>query len=211
MFSLSSGAPFTLASYVIEGGGSRNYAETKKLMYGDPGAWNALMSVIARPLVGYVRSQIDAGAQVIQIFRRWVGCLSPADYREYVFPHIRFLIDAISGQVPIIHFGTGTATLLDQQKEAGGDVIGLDWRVNLGETWGALGNVAVQGNLDPCVLLAYRGTIRRRAAATSAIRKNSAATAPRAAIDNSALTPSQTSISTTTRKQPEAAPLMSTA
>ncbi len=157
------GAPFTLASYVIEGGGSRNYAETKKLMYGDPGAWNALMSVIARSLVGYVRSQIDAGAQAIQIFDSWVGCLSPADYREYVFPHIKFLIDAISGPVPIIHFGTGTATLLDQQKKAGGDVIGLDWRVNLGETWDALGKVAVQGNLDPCVLLADRETIRRRA------------------------------------------------
>ncbi|MDP7167649.1 MAG: uroporphyrinogen decarboxylase [Nitrospinota bacterium] len=157
------GAPFTLASYVIEGGGSRNYAETKKLMYGDPGAWHALMSVIARSLVGYVRSQVDAGAQAIQIFDSWAGCLSPADYREYVFPHIRFLLDAISGPVPIIHFGTGTATLLDQQKKAGGDVIGLDWRVNLGESWDALGRVAVQGNLDPCVLLADRETIRRRA------------------------------------------------
>jgi uroporphyrinogen decarboxylase len=157
------GAPFTLASYMIEGGGSRNYAETKKLMYGDPGAWHALMSVIARSLVGYVRSQVDAGAQAIQIFDSWVGCLSPADYREYVFPHIRFLLDAISGTVPIIHFGTGTATLLDQQKKAGGDVIGLDWRVNLGESWDALGRVAVQGNLDPCVLLADRETIRRRA------------------------------------------------
>ena len=155
------GAPFTLASYVIEGGGSRNYIETKSLMYGDSGAWQALMSVITRSLVKYVKCQIGAGAQAIQIFDSWVGCLSPADYREFVFPHIRLLLDNISGEVPIIHFGTGTATLLEDQKKAGGDVIGLDWRVNLGETWDRLGGVAIQGNMDPCVLLADRATIRK--------------------------------------------------
>jgi uroporphyrinogen decarboxylase len=157
------GAPFTLASYVIEGGGSRNYAETKRMMYTEPAAWHTLMRLIARSLVGYLKAQVDAGAQVLQVFDSWVGCLSPADYREYVFPHIRFLLDAVSGAAPIIHFGTGTTSLLGEMKSAGGDVIGLDWRVNLGPTWDQLGNVAVQGNLDPCVLLGDRETIRKRA------------------------------------------------
>jgi uroporphyrinogen decarboxylase len=157
------GAPFTLASYMIEGGGSRNYAETKTLMYNDSGAWHALMNLISRSLVKYVKKQIEAGAQAIQIFDSWVGCLSPDDYREFVFPHVRLLLDGISGNVPVIHFGTGTATLLDEQKKAGGDVIGLDWRVNLGETWGRLGKVSVQGNLDPCTLLGDRDTLRKHA------------------------------------------------
>ncbi len=157
------GAPFTLASYVIEGGGSRNYAETKRMMYTEPGAWHELMRLIARSLAGSLKAQVEAGAQVLQIFDSWVGCLSPADYREYVFPHIRFLLDGVSGAVPVIHFGTGTASLLDEMRSAGGDVIGLDWRVNLGPTWDRLGRVAVQGNLDPCFLLGDRETIRKRA------------------------------------------------
>lgn len=155
------GAPFTLASYVVEGCGSKNYIEAKSLMYSDSGAWNALMGIITRSLAKYVKCQINAGAQAIQIFDSWVGCLSPDDYREFVFPHIHHLLDNISGQVPIIHFGTGTATLLDEQKRAGGDVIGIDWRMNLGETRDRLGNVAVQGNLDPCILLADRSIIRK--------------------------------------------------
>ncbi len=157
------GAPFTLASYMIEGGGSRNYIETKKMMYGDPGAWHALMEVLTRSLAKYLKGQIEAGAQAVQIFDSWVGCLSPADYRDFVLPHSRSLIESVGGDVPVLHFGTGTTTLLDFMRDAGGDVIGLDWRVNLGETWDRLGKVNVQGNMDPCVLLADRGFIKKTA------------------------------------------------
>ena len=157
------GAPFTLASYMIEGGGSRNYIETKQMMYGDSGAWHALMEVLTRSLAKYLKGQIEAGAQAVQIFDSWVGCLSPADYCDFVLPHSRALIESVGGDVPVLHFGTGTATLLESMGEAGGDVIGLDWRVNLGETWDRLGKVNVQGNLDPCVLLADRGFIKDRA------------------------------------------------
>jgi uroporphyrinogen decarboxylase len=157
------GAPFTLASYVIEGGGSRNYEHTKSLMYRDAGAWNALMARISRGLVSYVNRQIEAGAQVIQIFDSWVGCLSPQDYREYVQPHARALIEGITPGVPVIHFGTGTATLLKDQRDAGGDVIGLDWRTELDEGWETVGyDRAVQGNLDPLTLFAEPEFIKQR-------------------------------------------------
>jgi uroporphyrinogen decarboxylase len=157
------GAPFTLASYVIEGGGSRNYEHTKTLMYRDPGAWNALMARITRGLIGYVNRQVEAGAQVIQIFDSWVGCLSPQDYRDYVLPHARDLIQGITPGVPVIHFGTGTATLLKDQRDAGGDVIGLDWRTELDEGWDIVGHDrAVQGNLDPLVLFAEPELIKKR-------------------------------------------------
>lgn len=158
------GAPFTLASYVIEGGGSRNYENTKSLMYRDSGAWHALMARISRGLVGYVNAQIDAGAQCIQIFDSWVGCLGPEDYREYVLPHARALIQGIKPGVPVIHFGTGTATLLRDMREAGGDVIGLDWRTELDRGWADVGHDrAVQGNLDPLVLFAEPAYIKQRA------------------------------------------------
>lgn len=157
------GAPFTLASYVIEGGGSRNYENTKSLMYRDSGAWHALMERISRGLVGYVNGQVAAGAQCIQIFDSWVGCLGPEDYREYVLPHVRSLIQGITPGVPVIHFGTGTATLLRAQREAGGDVIGLDWRTPLDWGWNEVGqDRAVQGNLDPLVLYAEPEYIRER-------------------------------------------------
>ena len=154
-----SGAPFTLASYMIEGGGSRNYVHTKSLMYGDGGAWHAMMSLISRALVRYLNAQIAAGAQAVQLFDSWVGCLSPDDYRDYVLPHTRSVIQNITPGTPVIHFGTGTATLLELMKEAGGDVIGLDWRVELRETWQRLGDVAVMGNLDPVVLFARQDFI----------------------------------------------------
>lgn len=158
------GAPFTLASYVIEGGGSRSYENTKTMMYRDPGAWHALMDRIARGLVGYVNGQVDAGAQCIQIFDSWVGCLSPEDYREFVLPHSQTLIRGIRPGVPVIHFGTGTATLLRDMREAGGDVIGLDWRTELDQGWETVGHDrAVQGNLDPLVLFAEPDFIRARA------------------------------------------------
>jgi uroporphyrinogen decarboxylase len=158
------GAPFTVASYVIEGGASRDFAHTKQLIYCDPGAWHALMEKIARGLAGYLRGQVAAGAQAVQLFDSWVGTLSPSDYREFVLPHSRTVIRGVPPGVPVIHFGTGTATLLSAMREAGGDVIGLDWRVELDAGWEQLGpDVGVQGNLDPVVLLADRAVIRERA------------------------------------------------
>jgi uroporphyrinogen decarboxylase len=158
-----SGAPFTIASYLIEGGGSRHYQHTKALMYRDPGAWHALLENLSRGLIGYLNRQIAAGAQVIQIFDSWVGCLSPDDYRAFVLPHTRAVIAGLAEGVPVIHFGTGTGTFLDAIREAGGDVIGLDWRVRLDEGWRRVGHdVAVQGNLDPVVLLGSPEAIRRR-------------------------------------------------
>ncbi len=158
-----SGAPFTLASYITEGSGSKNYIHTKRLMYGDAGAWHALMSRISRALSKYLNAQIDAGAQAVQLFDSWVGALSPEDYREYVLPHTRAVIQNIKPGVPVIHFGTGTSALLELMREAGGDVIGLDWRVQLDEAWERLGDVAVMGNMDPVALFADKKFVRERA------------------------------------------------
>ncbi len=158
------GAPFTLASYAVEGGGSRNYAETKKLMYGDARTWHRLMERLTEATVEYLQAQVSAGVDALQLFDSWVGCLSPDDYRAYVLPHMRTLFEALaSSGVPVVHFGTGTATLLELMREAGGDVIGLDWRVDLADAWARLGaGVAVQGNFDPVALLASPDEIRRR-------------------------------------------------
>lgn len=156
-----SGAPFTLASYMIEGGGSKNYIHTKKLMYDDSGAWHSMMSLIARGLVKYLNAQIDAGAQAVQLFDSWVGCLSPDDYREFVLPHSRTVIKGVKPGVPVIHFGTGTGALLELMREVGGDIIGLDWRVRLDEAWQRVGHdVGVMGNLDPVALFAGREALR---------------------------------------------------
>jgi uroporphyrinogen decarboxylase len=158
------GAPFTLASYLIEGGGSKNYIQTKRLMYDDAGAWHAMMSLISRALAKYLNAQIEAGAQAVQLFDSWVGCLSPDDYREFVLPHTRSVIQNVRAGVPVIHFGTGTATLLELMREAGGDVIGLDWRVKLDEGWQRVGHdVAIMGNLDPVVLFADQDVLRAQA------------------------------------------------
>jgi uroporphyrinogen decarboxylase len=159
------GAPFTLASYICEGGGSKNYINTKRLMYTDAPAWHALMSLIARALSRYLNAQVEAGAQAVQIFDSWVGALSPDDYREYVLPHTREVIRNVTPGVPVIHFGTGTAGLLELLREAGGDVIGLDWRVRLDEAWARLGDVAVMGNFDSVALFTTPDVIRRRAKA----------------------------------------------
>ncbi len=158
------GAPFTLASYMIEGGASRNYLYTKKMMYGAPLLWDLLMTKLCRVIADYLLAQVAAGAQAIQIFDSWIGALSPGDYRRYVFPHMRRLLLELKGcNVPLIHFGTGTATLLEMQKAAGGDVIGLDWRVELDDAWDRLGkDVAVQGNLDPLTLFAPIPEIEKR-------------------------------------------------
>jgi uroporphyrinogen decarboxylase len=156
-----SGAPFTLASYVTEGGGSKNYVHTKRLMYNDSGAWHAMMRTIAASLVKYLNAQLDAGAQAVQLFDSWVGCLSPDDYREFVLPHTRAVIQNVKPGVPVIHFGTGTAALLELMREAGGDVIGLDWRVRLDQAWQRVGHdVAVMGNLDPVALFAEREVLK---------------------------------------------------
>ncbi len=158
------GAPFTLASYIVEGGGSKNYVQTKSLMYNDSGAWHAMMSLIARGLVKYLNAQIEAGAQAVQLFDSWVGALGPDDYREYVLPHTRSVIKAITPGTPVIHFGTGTAALLELMSEAGGDVIGLDWRVRLDDAWHRIGyQFGVMGNLDPVALVANREHLRTQA------------------------------------------------
>jgi uroporphyrinogen decarboxylase len=150
------GAPFTLASYMIEGGGSRNYLETKKMMYSAPVAWDALMRKLVRVLGEYAAEQVTAGADVLQVFDSWVGCLSVEDYRKFVLPYSTALIQALKKTgAPVIYFGTDTATLLTAIQEAGADVIGLDWRIPLDEGWAKLGHkCAVQGNLDPAALFA---------------------------------------------------------
>ncbi len=159
------GAPFTLASYLIEGGSSRNYVYTKQLFYSDPGAWRALMERLSRAVVNYLNAQIAAGVEAVQIFDSWVGCLSPEDYREYVLPHMRRTIDSLTPGVPVIHFSTGSAGLLKHIRAAGGNVIGLDWRISLDEGWERVGyDVGIQGNLDPVALLAPLPEIKRRVA-----------------------------------------------
>ena len=148
------GAPFTLASYMIEGGGSRNFENTKRFMYADSGAWRALMEKLVRGLTIYLNEQVRAGAQAVQIFDSWVGCLSPGDFKEFVLPHSRALIAGIEKGAPVIHFGTGTAPYLEAFAGAGGDVAGVDFRVDLADARERLGEMGVQGNLDPCVLFA---------------------------------------------------------
>jgi uroporphyrinogen decarboxylase len=150
------GAPFTLASYMIEGGGSRHYIKTKSLMYSQPQAWDELLGKLVAVTSAYARAQVDAGADVIQVFDSWVGCLSVEDYRKFVLPRTTELIRTLkTSGAPIIYFGTDTSTLLTEMKETGADVIGLDWRIPLDEGWKLLGNDgAVQGNLDPVLLFA---------------------------------------------------------
>jgi uroporphyrinogen decarboxylase len=157
------GAPFTVASYVVEGGPSRDYHRTKRLMYEEPAAWHRLMEVLADATSRYLAGQVAAGARMVQLFDSWVGTLSPADYRAFVLPHSRRVIQAIAPHAPVIHFGTGTAGLLRAMRDAGGDVIGLDWRVDLDEGWRTVGHdVGVQGNLDPAALLGTAAMLRER-------------------------------------------------
>jgi uroporphyrinogen decarboxylase len=159
------GAPFTLASYLIEGSGSRNYIHTKRLFYGAPEAWKRLMERLAKVIGDYLNCQISAGAEVVQIFDSWAGCLTPSDYQQFVQPYTKAVIDAVLPGTPVIHFSTGTAGILKHVRAAGGDVIGLDWRVNLDEGWAAVGHdVAVQGNLDPVALFAQPKEIKSRVA-----------------------------------------------
>src|SRR5450432_2166167 len=149
------GAPFTLASYMIEGGSSRNYLYTKKMMYNAPAAWDQLMRKLVNVVAEYAAEQVRAGADVIQIFDSWVGCLGVEDYRRYVLPHVTAVVTQLQKTgAPIIYFGTDSSTLLPAMKETGAEVIGLDWRIPLDEGWAAVGSGAVQGNLDPVLLFA---------------------------------------------------------
>jgi uroporphyrinogen decarboxylase len=155
-----SGAPFTLACYLIEGRPSRDFATAKSFMYREPTAWHDLMDRLATMVVAYLQAQVDAGADVVQVFDSWIGGLGPADYRTFVQPHVRRIFEALDG-VPTIHFGTGTAALLELMAEAGGDVIGLDHRVSLADGWRRVGmDRGVQGNLDAARLLAGWGPTR---------------------------------------------------
>jgi uroporphyrinogen decarboxylase len=157
------GAPFTLASYLIEGGGSRNYIHTKKLFYSAPEVWKRLMERLAKVNAAYLNCQIAAGAQAVQLFDSWAGCLTPNDYEHFVQPYTKAVIDAVTPGVPVINFSTGTAGLLKQIRASGGNVIAIDWRVNLDEAWAAVGHdVALQGNLDPVALFSSPKEIKGR-------------------------------------------------
>ncbi len=159
------GAPFTLASYAIEGGPSRDFSRTKALMYGSPQSWHRLAARLASVVAEYVVAQVEAGAQAIQIFDSWVGALTSSDYREFVLPHSARIFEALASTgVPSIHFGTGTSAILGDLADAGGDVIGADWRLPLDEAWLRIGSDrAIQGNLDPTVLLGPRYRVMRAA------------------------------------------------
>ena len=150
------GAPFTVASYLIEGGKSRDYRTTKNLMWSDEKTWNLLMDKVTEVTRRYLRGQVEAGAKAIQLFDSWVGSLSVGDYKRYVQPHVRTILqDIMTTGVPVIHFGTGTSTLLEEQRDAGGTVIGVDWRIPLDRAWDRIGHDrAIQGNLDPLLLCA---------------------------------------------------------
>ena len=159
------GAPFTLASYMIEGGGSRNYIETKRMMYNQPEAWNLLMQRLVNVLAAYTTEQVRAGADVLQVFDSWVGCLSPDDYRRYVLPHARALIERLQkAGAPVIYFGTDTATLLTDMQTTGAEVMGVDWRISIDDGWKLMNyRPAVQGNLDPVLLFASWKELKARA------------------------------------------------
>ena len=157
------GAPFTLASYAVEGRGSKNYLFVKKLMFSDEKAWHVLMAKVTDVVIDYVAYQIACGVQAVQLFDSWVGCLGPDTYRRYVLPYSKRLIESVRGDVPIIHFGTGNPALLPQMHEAGADVLAIDWRSSLVDVWQELGPRAVQGNLDPLILCGNQTSVVREA------------------------------------------------
>jgi uroporphyrinogen decarboxylase len=160
-----SGAPFTLASYIVEGGHSRNYVHVKRLMFEDPATFGRLMALISEVVVDYLEAQIAAGAQVVQLFDSWVGWLAPYDYELYVLPHVRSVVDQVKGRgAPVIYFANGASGMLHLVARAGSEVIGLDWRTPLDRAWDQLDDVAVQGNLDPITLLGPPQAIEERVA-----------------------------------------------
>lgn len=151
-----SGAPFTIASYIIEGGGSKEYKNCKKMMWQAPELWDSLMEKISEVLLRYLKAQIKAGAQAVQMFDSWVGALSPDDYENYVLPYSKYVLDGLKNEgVPVIHFANNASSMLELVTKAGGDVIGVDWRINLDEAWRRIGyDRGIQGNLDPFTLFA---------------------------------------------------------
>ena len=158
-----SGAPFTLASYIIEGGGSKNYLHAKGLMYSDPGAWHALMEKITEVVIVYLNAQVASGVQCLQLFDSWAGCLGPDDYKTFALPYTKRVIESVDKSVPFINFSTNTGTYLDLVVEAGGDVVGVDWKLRLDEAWKTIGyDKAIQGNLDPVILFGPVSEIRKR-------------------------------------------------
>ena len=158
------GSPFTLASYMIEGGSSRNYANTKTLMYGDQGAWDQLMQHLANSISLYLQGQIEAGAQCVQLFDSWAGCLSFEDYKIYAHPYVKRIIASLPSNVPVINFATGNPALLPLLADTRATVIGIDWRTRLDDAWQTVGyDRAVQGNLDPTVLLTNPNEIKKHA------------------------------------------------
>ncbi|MFH5806262.1 uroporphyrinogen decarboxylase [Alienimonas sp. DA493] len=160
------GCPFTLASYAIEGGSSRHYEHTKRLMYGDPDRWHTFMGKIGRAVAEHLRRQFAEGVQAVQIFDSWAGALSPGDYRRYVLPHTKALVEAVRPHGPVINFLTGNPALLPALAECGAECVGLDWRVDLADGWATVGHdVAVQGNLDPTALYAPFPELKRQTAA----------------------------------------------
>ncbi len=160
------GCPFTLASYAIEGGSSKNYRRTKQMMYNDPSAWDALMSRFVDNLIVYLQRQIAAGCQAVQIFDSWAGCLSPEDYQQYVQPYTAKLVAGVEDHAPVINFLTGNPALLGLQRQAGGQVFGVDWRINLADAWEIFGpDVAIQGNMDPIALYADLPVLKQKAKA----------------------------------------------
>jgi uroporphyrinogen decarboxylase len=160
------GAPFTVASYLVEGGPSRDFLRTKALMHERPDLWHALLDRLAAMTVEYLRLQVTAGASAVQLFDSWVGCLGPADYAVFAAPYTTAVVSATAALgVPVIHFGTNTAGLLPLMAAAGGDVIGVDWRIGLADAWARIGpGRGIQGNLDPALLLADPGVIEAQAA-----------------------------------------------
>jgi uroporphyrinogen decarboxylase len=160
-----SGAPYTLASYAVEGGGSRNYTHIKKMMYNEPELYDRLMNKLADVVIVYLKAQIKAGAQAVQLFESWASSVTPYDYRRRVMPYSKKVLDALRGEgVPVIHFANGAGSFLDAVAEAGGDVIGVDWRIDIDQAWAAIGDKGIQGNLDPVILLSSPEEIERRVA-----------------------------------------------
>lgn len=158
-----SGAPFTLASYIVEGGHSRNYVYIKSMMYNEPAAYHLFMKKVTQVIINYLRAQIEAGAQAVQMFDSWVGCLGVADYEKFVMPYSKEVIDGLGKEVPVIHYANGGSTLLELIRKAGGDVIGIDWRINLDTAWERIGyDCGIQGNLDPVLLFAEPKEIEKR-------------------------------------------------
>ena len=155
------GAPFTVASYLIEGRPTKDFARSKALMFGQPAVWHELMDTLTEVTIRYLRAQVAAGVQAVQLFDSWIGALSAADYREYVLPHVRRIFSALAGSVPTIHFGTSTAHLLEDLAGAGSDMVSVDWRLPLDAAWARIGDRGIQGNLDPTVCLAPWPVVER--------------------------------------------------